>query len=169
MSNSVQITIRPFRVDDFPFVKEIYQQGIDTGNATFEPEAPGWASWDKKFFTDPRLVAAIENKVTGWAALTAVSPRQVYAGVGEISIYTHKDFRGKGIGRQLLKTLIHASEQHHIWTLQAGIFPENTASIKMHKSLGFREVGYREKIGRMEGKWRNVILLERRSAVAGID
>lgn len=169
MQTGLTITIRPFHPGDFPSVKEIYRQGIETKNATFEPVAPGWTRWDKKFMPWPRLVAVSGKEVAGWAALMAVSSRAVYAGVGEISIYVHSGHRSKGIGYQLLKELISASEQNNIWTLQAGIFPENSASLKMHKALGFREVGYREKIGKMDGKWRNVILLERRSSIAGTD
>lgn len=169
MQTSLKITIRQFHINDFNVVKEIYQQGIEKKNATFEPVAPTWPDWDKKFMPSPRLVAVADNDVVGWAALAPVSHRPVYAGVGEISIYIHSAYRGNRIGYQLLKALIRASEQNNIWTLQAGIFPENSASLNMHKALGFREVGYREKIGKMDGKWRNVILLERRSAIAGVD
>ena len=163
MSNPMQVTIREFQMEDFPLVKEIYQLGIDTKNATFETTAPEWSEWDTKFLKEPRLVANNDQQVMGWAALSQVSQRPVYKGVCEVSVYIHPDFFGKGYGRMLLSELITRSEQLGIWTLQASIFPENTGSIKIHKELGFREVGYRERIGKMGNQWRNTILLERRS------
>jgi L-amino acid N-acyltransferase YncA len=162
-----EVTIRQFQSDDFTSVKEIYQKGIDTKNATFETSAPDWIGWNKKFLQNPFLIAEINGRVTGWAALSAVSARPAYAGVCEVSVYVHSGCQGHGIGSDLLKQLIDQSEQNGIWTLQATIFPENMVSIKIHKNLGFREVGYREKIGKMDGKWRNTILLERRSQIAG--
>lgn len=159
----MSFAIRPFIVSDFTEVKEIYQQGIDTKNAAFETTAPEWNTWDNKFIKHPRLVAIADNAVAGCAALSQVSPRPVYSGVCEVSIYVHPKYREKGIGRQLLSDLIHESEENNIWTLQASIFPENAQSIHMHKRLGFREVGYREKIGKMDDRWRDTVLLERRS------
>jgi phosphinothricin acetyltransferase len=161
--------IREFKESDYPFVKEIYEQGIATKNATFETTAPEWEEWDKKYMSACRFVALLNDEVVGWAALTAVSGRCVYAGVCEISLYIHNDHKGKGVGKQLLDKLITSSEANGIWTLQAGIFPENAASIKIHLDLGFRELGRREKIGKMDGTWRDTVLLERRSKVVGIN
>ncbi|MBX7108816.1 MAG: GNAT family N-acetyltransferase [Chitinophagales bacterium] len=153
----------------YPAVREIYLQGIATGNATFQTSAPEWETWDQEHLAYCRIVAVQDNVVIGWAALTPVSGRCVYAGVAEVSVYVNDHARGKGTGKKLLQQLILESEQHQIWTLQAGIFPENTASIHLHKSLGFREVGYREKIGKMNGRWRDTLLFERRSRQTGVD
>jgi len=152
---------------DGPEVRRIYLEGISTGNATFETEAPSWEKWDTGHLADCRLVAHDGAKILGWAALSPISPRQVYRGVTEVSVYVSQSARGKGVGKVLLRALIESSEQCGIWTLQAGIFPENVASIALHQSLGFREVGRRERIGKMKDRWRDVILLERRSAAAG--
>lgn len=151
------------RAEDWPAVEEIYQQGIATEDATFETESPGWENWSAKHPPHCRLVARDEQRVLGWAAISPVSARRVYAGVAEVSIYIAEAARRKGVGKGLLYALIEQSEQNGIWTLQAGIFPENKASISLHKSCGFREVGRREKIGQLKGVWRDVILLERRS------
>lgn len=159
------ITYRSFSPNDFERVKEIYQQGIDTKNATFETVAPDWNGWHEKFSAEPRLVSELNGQVVGWAALSTVSARPVYCGVREVSIYIHSSFRGMGIGKELLSMLIDFSEHNNIWTLQSGVFPENTASIKIHKTLGFREVGFRERIAKMGDVWRNTILLERRSSI----
>lgn len=159
--------IREFSEPDFSAVKEIYQQGIDTKNATFENLAPDWADWDKKFLARARFVAEIDGKVAGWAALSATSARPVYSGVCEVTVYVDQDFRGKGVGKALLGRLIEYSEQNNIWTLQAGIFPENGASISIHQLYGFREVGRRVRIGKMGDEWRDTVLLERRSLVVG--
>ncbi|MEP7129180.1 MAG: N-acetyltransferase family protein [Chitinophagales bacterium] len=153
----------------YPAVKEIYLQGIATGRATFETTAPAWEDWNNAHLKHCRFVATEVETVAGWAALTPVSGLCVYAGVSEVSVYVHTAARGKGIGKMLLQKLITESELHHIWTLQAGIFPENTASIQLHNSLGFRLVGYREKVGKMNDRWRDTILLERRSTITGID
>lgn len=152
---------------DYPLVKQIYQFGIDTGHATFETRAPEWEIWDQKFLKTFRVLAGENNVITGWAALSAISDRCAYAGICEVSCYVHPAYQGKGIGKMLLGRLISTSEENNIWTLQAGIFPENISSIGLHKKLGFREVGYREKIGKMSGRWRNVLLFERRSKIAG--
>ena len=149
-------------------VKKIYEEGIATGNATFQTEAPGWDDWDKAHSIKPRLVAIENNEVLGWAAITPVSGRCVYAGVGEVSVYVSATARGKGIGKQLLQTLIEESEKENFWTLQAGIFPENTASIAIHHACGFRTIGIRERIGQMKGVWRDTVLLERRSNNIGL-
>lgn len=150
-------------------VKEIYLQGIQTKNATLQTGAPSWEEWDKEHLSSLRFVAVIDGMIAGWAALTPVSGRCVYAGVSEVSVYIHEEYRGKQIGAALLDRLINESERQDIWTLQSGIFPENKASIGLHKKLGFRTVGYREKIGKMDGIWRDVMLMERRSSIVGKD
>ncbi|SDG87186.1 GNAT family N-acetyltransferase [Chitinophaga filiformis] len=149
-------------------VKTIYESGIATGNATFQTSAPSWEEWDKAHIQHCRLVAVENDTVLGWAALTPVSGRCVYAGVAEVSVYVAEAARGKGTGSKLMQALISESEGNGFWTLQAGIFPENTASIRLHEQHGFRQVGYREKIGQMNGIWRNTVLMERRSNVVGV-
>ena len=163
------IEIQGLRETDWPDVYRIYQAGIATGNATFETEAPNWERWDRGHLPAPRLVAVANEIVVGWAALSAVSARQVYAGVTEVSVYVDDRARGQGVGKLLLETLIKESEAHGIWTLQASIFPENVASISLHRACGFREVGTRERIGKLKGIWRNTVLLERRSKVVGCE
>jgi len=153
---------------DWPQVEAIYREGIASGNATFEIEVPSWEEWDRKHLAAGRLVARNSRDVYGWAALSPVSARRVYAGVAEVSVYVAESARGRGLGKLLLRSLIEASEKGGIWTLQAGIFPENASSIALHKSCGFREVGRRERIGMLRGVWRDTVLLERRSTVAGI-
>ena len=161
-------TIRPLIAADWPAVRAIYTEGIATGNATFESEAPSWEAWDAGHLPECRLVATMTGRVMGWAALSPVSSRCVYAGVGEISVYVAADGRGRGMGTDLLRALVAESEQHGIWMLQAGILPENEASVAIHERCGFRVVGRREKLGQMNGRWRDVLLLERRSATVGI-
>ena len=151
----------------WPAVREIYLQGIRSGNATFELEAPEWEQWDRSHLQNCRLVARDDETILGWAALSPVSSRCVYGGVAEVSVYVAEDQRGRGVGRRLLEALITASEREGIWTLQAGIFPENEASVAIHKAAGFRLVGRRERIGRQHGIWRDTLLLERRSEVVG--
>lgn len=164
------ISIRPLREEDYPFVKIIYEQGIATGNATFETEAPPWQQWDKNHLAKGRLVAVNEhNSIVGWAALSPVSGRCVYSGVAELSVYVHATARNHGVGKLLLTELILESERQNIWTLQAGIFPENTASIELHRRCGFRQIGYHEKIGKMKNVWRDTILMERRSLTIGVN
>jgi L-amino acid N-acyltransferase YncA len=162
------LALGPMHPDDWPAVEAIYREGIATGNATFEAESPGWERWNANHHTHSRLVVREGNAIVGWAALSPVSARRVYAGVAEVSLYVTGPARGRGVGKALLLALIEQSENNEIWTLQAGIFPENAASLALHKSCGFREVGQREKMGRLNGTWRNVVLLERRSAVAGV-
>src|SRR4030042_5167638 len=146
-----------------PAVKEIYQDGIDTGNATFESEAPEWKQWDKSHLRDCRIVAKSEGKIVGWVALSSVSERCAYRGVAEVSLYVKSSARGQGVGKALLKAVIEESERVGIWTLQAGTFPENVASLALQKACGFRIVGTREKIGCMNGQWRDVVLTYSRS------
>ncbi|MFL5754207.1 MAG: GNAT family N-acetyltransferase [Bacteroidia bacterium] len=150
-------------------VAEIYLAGIATGQATFQTEAPSWLEWDKAHLEHSRFIATEKGEILGWAALTSVSNRCVYAGVAEVSIYISVDHRGKGTGSKLLPELIRSSEENNTWTLQAGIFPENKSSLHLHYKNGFRLLGTREKIGKMNGVWRDTILLERRSKVAGTD
>jgi len=154
---------------DWEQVRSTYLEGIRTGNATFETEAPTWEKWDATHLQVARLVARSGRDILGWAALSPVSSRPVYAGVAEASIYVAERSRGKGIGRALLAALISVSEQAGIWTLQAGVFPENGASLGLLKNAGFREVGRRERMGKTGAAWRDVVLLERRSDVAGVD
>jgi len=155
--------------DDWPDVARIYREGIATGHSTFNTDAPSWEEWNAGHLAHCRLVAEERGEVLGWAALIAVSDRCVYAGVAEESVYVGERARGKGVGRALLEGLIAASEARGIWTLQAGIFPENTVSVELHEKLGFRLVGRRERLGRMaSGRWRDVLLLERRSSTIGV-
>lgn len=168
MSAPAKIAIEPMRARDWNSVRAIYLEGMAGGNATFEKSAPEWAEWDADHLAVCRLVARRDGEVLGWAALSAVSRRHVYAGVAEASIYVAQRARGGGIGRALLSALITSSEQEGIWTLQAAIFPENTASLGLVGSLGFRVVGTRERLGCMDGRWRDVVLMERRSDVAGV-
>lgn len=153
--------------EDWPAVRAIYGEGIATGNATFETALPDWEKWNSGHRQDCRLIAREGEQALGWAALSPVSTRRVYAGVAEVSVYVAASARGQGVGKQLLRMLIEESERHQIWTLQAGIFPENTASIALHEHYGFREVGVRRRIGKLGDTWRDVLLLERRSRVAG--
>jgi L-amino acid N-acyltransferase YncA len=146
-------------------VKIIYQKGIDTGNATFQTSARSWEDWDNSHLASCRITMQQDGKVIGWAALTPVSSRCVYAGVAEVSVYVDPEHSGKGIGLTLLNELVRQSEAEGIWTLQAGIFPENAASLRIHEKAGFRILGTREKIGKQNGIWRDTALLERRSSV----
>ncbi len=151
--------------EHWPAVKAIYEEGIATGSATFQTEAPEWSSWDTAHLPHSRLVAlSAPTQVLGWAALSPVSSRPVFAGVAEISVYIAAGQRGRKIGEALLDALITESERNGIWTLQAGIFPENVASLRIHARCGFRQVGYRERIGQMHGVWRDTVLVERRAA-----
>ncbi len=155
--------------EDWPDVQRIYREGIETGNATFETQVPEWGVWDGKTRPQPRLVARLEDQVVGWAALSSVSARAVYAGVCEVSVYVAAAARGQGVGKKLLQALVQASEELGIWTLQASIFPENQASIAIHEQCGFRILGRREKIAQHRGRWRDTVLMERRSQVVGND
>jgi phosphinothricin acetyltransferase len=169
MSNSQKgLLIDKMREEDWESVRSIYREGIETGNATFETRVPDWEEWDNNHLQSCRLVARKEGQVVGWAALSPVSERCVYRGTAEVSVYMSPDFHGQGIGKALLQRLVEESEQHGLWTLQAGIFPENIVSIELHKACGFREVGRREKIGQMNGIWRDVVIFERRSRIVGV-
>ena len=161
------ITIDVMRTADWASVRDIYQQGIETGEATFETAAPDWAAWNTAHLVHSRLVARDMERVVGWAALSPVSGRCVYAGVAEVSVYVHQDARRNGIGRALLSALIVDAEHQGIWTLQAALFPENAGSLALHQRCGFRTVGRRERIGQHNGVWRDTLLLERRSPVVG--
>ncbi len=153
----------------WPAVIKIYKQGIDTGFATFEEEIPSYEQWNRNHITSCRLVALREDKVVGWAALSPVSGRCVYGGVAEVSVYVAEKTRGFGLGKLLMEELITASEKEGFWTLQSGIFPENTSSIKLHKKVGFRYLGKRERIGQLDGVWKDNFLFERRSKTVGIN
>jgi len=158
-----KIILRSLNPNDWPTISKIYAEGIATGIATFETEVPTWEIWDNKFIKHCRIVAVQNDNVEGFAVLSLVSQRKVYSGVAEVTLYVAKDCWGKGIGKKLLMELINLSEAHGFWTLQAGIFPENVASIKLHENCGFRLVGVREKIGQRDGKWYDNHLMERRS------
>ncbi len=161
------LAIGAMRPEDWDQVRSIYREGIATGHATFETDAPSRENWGGAHLKEARLVARDGDAVLGWAALSPVSSRCVYAGVAEVSVYVAAGARGRGVGRALLRELIAASERQGIWTLQAGVFPENRASLELHRRCGFREVGRRERLGRLGGVWRDVILLERRSPTVG--
>lgn len=163
--------IRPLVAGDWESVKAVYLAGIATGNATFETTAPEWDSWDRNHLPVARLVAVSQDsEVVGWAALTPVSARRVYSGVAEVSVYVTPQWQDKGLGRELLQALISQSEANDIWTLQSSVFPENLATVALHKRCGFRVVGYREKIARDGGdRWRDTLLMERRSKAVGQD
>jgi phosphinothricin acetyltransferase len=164
---TLDVSVSPLETQHWSAVRAIYLQGIATGNATFEQTAPDWQEWDLGHLPSCRLVAAYRGEVVGWAALSHVSRRAAYAGVAEVSVYVAEHSRGLGVGRALLSDLVSASERNDIWTLQAGILPENIASIELHEKLGFRVVGTRERLGCMNGRWRDVVLMERRSSVVG--
>jgi L-amino acid N-acyltransferase YncA len=167
-NQQTNIIINEMKKEHWPDVEAIYLEGIKTKNATFETASPGWNNWNESHLDVCRFVLKQNNNIIGWAALGTYSRRYVYRGVAEVSIYVALSDTGKGFGTCLLNKLIAASEANGIWTLQAGIFPENIASMIIHKKSGFREVGIRKKLGQMDGIWRDVVLLERRSAVTGV-
>ena len=154
--------VRPLHPDDYPAVAAIFREGIATGRATFETEVPSWEEWDAAHLDAHRLVAELDGEVAGWVAVVPYSRRAVYRGVGEESVYVAERARGRGVGRALLEAVVESARAGGLWTLQAGIFPENAASLELHRRLGFREVGVRERIGRLDGAWRDVVLLELR-------
>jgi L-amino acid N-acyltransferase YncA len=156
------VLVRPLDPDDYPAVAAVFAEGIATGRATFETEVPGWEEWDAAHLPEHRFVAELDGEVAGWAAVVPYSRRSVYRGVGEESVYVAEQARGRGVGRALLAAVIESARTGGLWTLQAGIFPDNVASLELHRRLGFREVGVRERIGRLDGAWRDVVLLELR-------
>jgi phosphinothricin acetyltransferase len=170
-----RIEVRPLYPSDWDAVRRIYLEGIATGNGTFETGAPDWDRWDASHRNDCRFVAEDEERarrtpgIVGWAALSPASTRRVYSGVAEVSVYVAAEARGLGAGSALLAALVEASEQAGLWTLQAGIFPENAPSLRLHKRLGFRRVGVRRRVGYGQGRWRDVVLMERRSTRVGRD
>jgi L-amino acid N-acyltransferase YncA len=155
--------IEPLTAAHWPAVRAIYERGIATGDATFETAAPTWEAWDGGHLAGHRLVAVADGRVVGWAALSPVSERCAYAGVAEASVYVAADAAGRGVGRALLERLVAGAEAAGIWTVQAGVFPENAASLALHRRCGFRTVGVRGRLGKLDGRWRDVVLLERRS------
>jgi phosphinothricin acetyltransferase len=164
----MDLVIEDMKSDDWPSVREIYEEGIASGVATFERAAPSWEEWNTGHLQECRLVARMDGRIVAWAALSPVSDRCVYGGVAEVSIYVAASSGGRGIGKALLDALIKESEKIGVWTLQGGIFPENEASVRLHRSCGFREVGRRERLGQLEGEWKDVLLMERRSRVVGV-
>jgi phosphinothricin acetyltransferase len=159
------VDVRHLRPSDWPEVARIFGEGIATGNATFETEVPSWAEWSAAHLAEQRFVAERDGRVVGWIALTPVSGRECYAGVAELSVYVAGEARGEGVGAELLAALVESSERAGIWTLQTGAFPENEVSLRLLRRFGFRAVGRQERIGRLHGVWRDVLLLERRSEV----
>lgn len=168
MNKTTTITIRAMERSDWQAVSKIYEEGIATGFATFETSIPTYESWDAAHMNSCRLIATENEKILGWAALSPVSSRCVYGGIGEVSIYVGKDSRGKGAGRLLMNALIKESEAEGLWTIQSGIFPENKGSIELHKKVGFRFIGKRERVGKLDGEWKDNLLFERRSETVGI-
>lgn len=156
------VDVEPMRAEDWPAVRAIYAAGIASGNATFETEPPDWARWNVSHLADHRFVARREGRVIGWVALAPVSDRCAYAGVAEDSVYVSSEARGQGVGRRLLEAVISSADADDIWTIQTGIFPENAVSIDLHRRCGFRIVGIRERLGRFDGSWRDVVFMERR-------
>jgi phosphinothricin acetyltransferase len=156
------LEVRPLAPTDWPAVAAIFAEGIATGHATFETTVPEWEDWDARHLADHRYVAELDGEVAGWIAVIPYSSRAAYRGVGEESVYVSERAHGRGVGRALLSRLIEDARDGELWTLQAGIFPENEASLALHRAHGFREVGTRERIGRLDGVWRDVVLLELR-------
>ena len=168
----MDIVVDAMRDEDWDAVRGIYQQGIETGNASFETQAPDWTAWNAKYHQHSRLVARVEGRkgrIVGWAALAPVSPRACYAGVAEVSVYVSDDCRSRGVGNKLLTALIASSELNGIWTLYGHTFPENEASLRLQAACGFRFIGRRERIGKLNGVWRDTVMTERRSKIVGVD
>lgn len=156
------VLVRELVKSDWERVRDIYKMGMDSGNATFETDAPDWEYWNSGKLSFGRLVAEVGEKIAGWVALSPYSTRQVYIGVVEVGIYVDPDFQGNGIGSALLENVLGVCEKEGVWTVQASIFPENAASLALHQKFGFRVVGRRERIAQLNGKWRDVMLLEKR-------
>jgi L-amino acid N-acyltransferase YncA len=163
MEQGGAMELQPMLPGDWPAVRAIYDAGIATGNATFDTAAPQWSAWDAAHLAGHRLVARLDGRVVGWAALAPVSDRCAYAGVAEDSIYVAPQAQRRGVGRALLTAVVASAERGGIWTVQTGIFPENQPSVRLHEACGFRVVGVRERLGQLHGRWRDVLLLERRS------
>lgn len=163
----MDISIEAMLAGAWDAVQRVYLEGLATGNASFETQAPEWAAWDAKYHAHSRLVARAGGRVVGWAALAPVSPRACYAGVAEVSVHVTDDWRGRGVGNKLLTTAIASAEVNGIWTLQGGAFPENVASLRLQESCGFRVIGRRERVGKHNGVWRDTVITERRSKVVG--
>jgi len=161
----LKIMVRIMRHSDSQKVLEIYRMGLETRNATFETVVPSWQEWDSKHLRHSRFVSEEDGIVTGWAALSPFSSREVYKGVAELSIYVSTIFRGKKTGSALMEKIIASSELNGIWTLVSSVFPENEATLRLHEKFGFRVIGRRERIARLDGNWRDTILLERRSSI----
>jgi L-amino acid N-acyltransferase YncA len=163
--------VRALAASDWAAVRAVYEEGLATGQATFQTETPSWELWDASHLSVARLVACLPDgpaeRVIGWAALSPMSRRHCYRGVAEVSVYIASDARGRGVGRALMDSLVHASEAAGIWTLWSSIFPENAASIRLHESVGFRILGRRERIAQLHGVWRDTVIMERRSDVVG--
>jgi phosphinothricin acetyltransferase len=161
--------IREMQQSDSSRILEIYKSGLETRNATFETQVPSWQDWDAKHLTHSRFVFEERERVLGWAALSPVSAREAYKGIAEVSIYVVSNYTGKGIGSKLMERLISSSEENGIWTLFSSVFPENKATLKLHEKFDFRIIGTREKVAKHFGRWRDTIILERRSKIVGID
>ncbi len=168
MSSTLTILTRPLISEDWEAVASIYAEGIATGLATFEKQVPTYEVWDKAHLKWCRIVAFDNNIILGWAALSPISGRCVYGGVAEVSVYVGQAYNRKGVGKVLMYELISQSENNGYWTLQSGIFPENVGSIALHKMVGFRYLGTRERVGQLDGIWKNNLLFERRSKIVGI-
>jgi phosphinothricin acetyltransferase len=162
-------TVDALRAGDWDAVRRIYQQGLDTGNASFETQAPAWEAWTAKHHPHSRFVVRAEGHVVAWAALAPVSPRACYAGVAEVSVYVCDECRGRNVGKKLLEAVITSSEANGIWTLYGATFPENVASLRLQAACGFRVIGRRERIGKLNGIWRDTVMTERRSRMVGAD
>ncbi|MFK7812687.1 MAG: N-acetyltransferase family protein [Maribacter sp.] len=165
---NTDIKLRKMEASDWEAVSKIYTDGIDTGFATFETNTPSYEAWNAAHMTACRIVAIENEKILGWAALSPVSSRCVYGGIGEVSVYVGNDSRGKGVGKLLIERLIKESEAEGLWTIQSGIFPENKGSIELHKKVGFRYIGKRERVGKLDGVWKDNLLFEKRSETVGL-
>lgn len=169
-ANTHLVKVRPMQASDWPYVAEIYQQGIETNLATLQPDCPTWEEWNHSHTQDCRLVAEKNGGIVGWAALTPVSDRCVYSGVAEVSVYVHQNHQGNGVAKALMAELARSSELAGYWTLQSSILSENSPSIALHKTAGYRTVGFREHIGKdSAGSWRSIVLMERRSQTIAND